>query len=137
DPMAPGPTASGLAEAQPAMPGLARAALAQPTQNGHQQLAPRSRPPPGRAPRQPLLSGPRSSPFHIRWQFCSAPAAPCCPAGQPGAPPKPEAMARVTPVRCQIRAPVTDTAGSPLVTYVLPGYLLWSLCTARADNRSR
>jgi len=43
-----------------------------PARDGRRQLAPRLRPPPSRAPRQPLLSGPRSSPFHIRWPFCSA-----------------------------------------------------------------
>ena len=45
---------------------IAEAALPQPARDPHRQLAPRSRPLPGRALRQPLLPGPRSSPFHIR-----------------------------------------------------------------------
>ena len=44
--------------------GIAQAALPRPTRDGHRQLAPRL--PLGRALRRPLLSGPRSSPFHIR-----------------------------------------------------------------------
>jgi len=45
---------------------LAEAELLPQARDGHRQLAPRSRPLPDRAPWQPLLSGPRSSPFHIR-----------------------------------------------------------------------
>jgi len=45
---------------------MAETALPQPARDGHRQLAPRSRPRLGRALRQPLLPGPRSSPFHIR-----------------------------------------------------------------------
>ena len=63
-----------------------------------------------------------------------------CPAGQPGGPPKPGAVARVTPICRQVRPPVTDIARSRLVTNVpsaWPCYLLWSLCTERADYRSR
>jgi hypothetical protein len=52
-----------VAEAAPMM---AAAALPRPARDGHRQLTPRSRPPRDRALRQPLLSGPRSSPFHIR-----------------------------------------------------------------------
>ena len=52
--------------AETASPMMAETALPQPTRNGHRQLAPRSRPRLGRALRQPLLPGPRSSPFHIR-----------------------------------------------------------------------
>ena len=45
---------------------MVETALPQPVRDGHRQLAPRLRPRPGRALRQPLLPGPRSSPFHIR-----------------------------------------------------------------------
>jgi len=68
---------------------MAETALPQPVRDGHRQLAPRSRPRPGRALRQPLLPGPRSSPFHIRWQFGSGLTHPAGPAGEPGAPPNP------------------------------------------------
>src|SRR5262249_20971892 len=65
---APERVAEARVKAEPAEAPLMRAEAAppRPARDGYQQLAPRLRPPPGRAPRQPLLSGPRSSPFQIR-----------------------------------------------------------------------
>jgi hypothetical protein len=96
--------------------GGVRARLVRPARDGRRQSAPHPRPPPGRAPRQPLLSGPRSSPFHHVLTLL-----PCrCPTGHPGSPLPPGAVAHVTIIPRQIHPPVTDIAESLLVTTVLP-----------------
>jgi len=78
-----------LRKAETASPMMAETALPQPTRNGHRQLAPRSRPRLGRALRQPLLPGPRSSPFHIPPTVLLCPYAPSWPRQVSLAPPHP------------------------------------------------
>ena len=95
---------------------LNRAVLALLARGGRRQPAPHSRPPLGHAPRQPLLSGPRSSPFHHVLTLQRS----RCPTGHPGPPLPPRAVAHVTIIPRQIRPSVTDIAGSLVVTTVLP-----------------
>ena len=93
---------------------MAETALPQPARDGHRQLAPRSRPRLGRALRQPLLPGPRSSPFHIPLTVLLCPYAPSWPRQVSLVPPNPG------PWRASYQSPpgpprATDITGSLLV----------------------